>query len=125
MIFPVNLATGEVTGVLPPQNKAHILLTATYGASVTIDAAQSDVFAVTANDANNFTIANPRSSVKGVELMFIVKNDTAGALGTLTWDTQYKLAGAWIQPAAGKRRTITFVSDGTDLVEKSRSAGDI
>lgn len=49
------------------------------------------------------------------------------ALLASTWSANYHLAGAWVDPAAGKQRAILFESDSNNgiLYEIARSAADI
>lgn len=55
-----------------------------------------------------------------------VQNTTVGAI-TTTWNSAYHLAGAWVEPAAGKQRTIWFFYDQATSIayEISRSAADV
>jgi Pectate lyase superfamily protein/Right handed beta helix region len=71
------------------------------------------------------TIANVNQRVAGATVTFDIKNGTGGAI-TTTWNEAYKLAGAWVDPAAGKSRTVTFYCyDGTNWRELGRAAADI
>ena len=56
--------------------------------------------------------------------IFQIKNNTAGAI-TTTFNAFYKLAGAWVDPAAGKSRFLWMVYDGVNMLEISRSAADV
>jgi hypothetical protein len=46
-------------------------------------------------------------------------------MGAITWGAAFLLAGAFTNPASTKRRTISFVFDGTNWVETNRAAADI
>lgn len=52
--------------------------------------------------------------------------NSGGAMGAITWDTSYKLAGAFTNPATGQVREITFRRDAAGSVwrEVSRTAAD-
>lgn len=88
----------------------------------------------TINTSANFTIGYPTNSgsqrigplAGGFELTFWIFNNTAGALGTITWEAPYKLAGPFVNPGPGKKRSISFVYDsGTaEWLEVSRSLED-
>jgi len=96
-----------------------------YGVTVAPDLGDGNYAIVTVTDANAFTISTPTSRTAGREFIVEVFNNTAGAIGAITWGATYKLAGAFTNPLAGKRRTITFRDNGTNLVEVSRAAADI
>jgi len=96
------------------------IATPTYGASVTINGNDGSLNIITATNSTNFTIANPLNAYAGQQLLIQVKNTSGGALGTITWDTQYKMA-SFTKPANGTRRTVTFIYDGTNWVEVSCS----
>ncbi len=98
---------------------------ATYGVSIAIDQSLGDIFVITVTDAVAFTIANPSPSVRGQHLLFDIVNSSGGAMGAITWGASYKLAGAFTNPANGKRRTILFYNNGSSLIEVSRAAADI
>lgn len=100
------------------------LVAPTYGSTVAIDAALGKIFVITVSDANNFTIAAPTHGAIGQEIRITIKNTSGGALGTVTWNSIYKLAGSWTQPATGKNRSVTLYYNGTSWFESNRSAAD-
>lgn len=104
------LAAGNVQGL-------------TYGASIAVDASLAMFFQIGVSDANAFTIANPTNDKK-LPITFCIQNNTAGAMGAITWAGDYRLAGAFVNPAAGKARMITFINAFGFWVEVSRSAAD-
>lgn len=95
-----------------------------YSASVTPDANSSGTFSITPTNGSAFTIAAPTHLVSGQRVLITIRNTTAGALGTVTWNAIYKLA-AWTNPATGNSRSIEFVYDGVRLTEVNRTANDI
>lgn len=97
----------------------------TYSASMTPDASSSVKKKITATNGTAFTINNPTNGFPGAQLVIDILNSSGGALGTITWGTAYKMAGAFTTPADTKRRTIAFFYDGTDWVETGRAAADI
>lgn len=98
---------------------------ATYGATISSDASAAAHYTVTAIDTNAFTIAAPSNAKTGRALTFDILNSSGGSLGTVTWNAAFKLAGAFTNPANGKRRTISFRYDGSNWIETHRAAADI
>lgn len=88
----------------------------TFGATVAIAAGNGAMSVITASSNISFLIANPTSASTGLTISIQVKNTSGGALGTITWDTLYKMA-SFTKPANGYRRTVTFLYDGTNWVE--------
>lgn len=76
------------------------------------------------DDATAKTIANAVAPVHMARMTVHVINSTAGALGGTSWGSEYRLAGAWVDPAAGQMRSIEFVRRGGLWREVSRSAAD-
>lgn len=97
-----------------------------YSASMTPDGSLGENFQTTANNGTAFTINNPTNVASGQVLRIQIRNSSAGALGVATWGTKYKLAGAWVQPAAFNNRSIQFVYDAANdlYYESSRTAAD-
>lgn len=103
----------------------------TDAAAVVVDASLGTYFTLAAL-ASPRTINNPLTTSGGVSGLLIgmtrtfdILNSTGGALVT-TWSANYKLAGAWTDPANGKRRKITFTFVGSNSwIEDSRVGGDI
>jgi hypothetical protein len=96
----------------------------TYGVTVAIDAAAGCVHNITATDGVAFTISNPTNALTGQVIFIKVKNSSGGALGTVTWDTLYKMS-AWTSPADGFSRAVEFYFDGTNWVQLTASGVDI
>lgn len=99
--------------------------TLTYSATIATDCGIGRQFAIVATNGTAFTISNPTNALTGVRITYDIKNSSGGALGVITWGAAFLLAGAFTNPANGKRRTITFCYDGTNWVEESRAAADI
>jgi hypothetical protein len=97
-----------------------------YSASIAINAALGNVFTITATNGTAFTVANPTNASDGRTLTVTIRNTSGGALGVVTWDTQYKLA-AWTSPANGFSRSITFIFDNALTVwrEQTRTTVDV
>ena len=96
----------------------------TYGTSIAIDASLGNEFDITVTDGTAFTIANPTSPLDGQRITITLRNTSGGAMGTVTWDTLYKLS-AWISPATSYSRSIDFKYNGAAWIETSRTTADI
>lgn len=100
-----------------------------YGTSVSIDASQGASFQVNADDETGFTINAPTNLPTqppyGQRIRITISNSSGGTLGSATWASIYRLAGPWVQPAAGNQRTVEFEFDGAVLHEMFRSAADV
>lgn len=98
------------------------------GASFTPNLGEANdfVFPANANPTINamFTTGFPANQTN--IMCITIKNTTGGAI-TTTWNAFYHLAGAWVDPAAGKQRSIWFRYDqaATLAYEISRSAADV
>jgi hypothetical protein len=97
----------------------------TYGPTVTPSPNRGGYCTLTVSDSRPFTIKAPTKAVPGTELTLEISNKAGSALGAITWDRAFRLAGAFRNPAAGKARTITFLYNGTHWVERSRAAADL
>lgn len=96
----------------------------TYGVSIAIDASLGDEFDITATNGTAFTVTNPTNPADGQRITLTIRNTSGGALGTITWESKYKLA-AWTSPATGTSRSIDFKYDGTNWIEASRTPADV
>jgi hypothetical protein len=96
-----------------------------YAATMTPDPSLGTLVQITPTDTSAFTIAAPVVANSGQELTFEVTNSSGGSMGTITWNSVYALAGAFVNPANGKKRTITFRFDSAKWTEICRSAADI
>lgn len=124
-LFPVDLGQ-DVQGKLLPSHRARTIATLTYGTTVTVDATLGDIQRLTVTDGVAFTISAPRNpDALTLSLTFEILNSSGGAMGAITWDASYKLAGAFTNPADTKLRTIRFYYNGTSWIEESRAAADI
>jgi hypothetical protein len=99
-------------------------VTITYSASMTPDASLGNEQIITATNATAFTINAPTNPATGQYLEITLRNTSGGALGVATWNAVYKMT-AWTSPATAFSRTIVFRYNGTNWVEKGRTAADI
>jgi hypothetical protein len=116
-----SIPDGMAIGYTPPKSIVPLALAAT----VVTNASLGDHFEITDTAPGTArTIQNPTNSVEDQDLTYDVYNNSGGALGAYTFDTQFKLAGAWVQPANGQRRMITFKRRNGAWRETSRTAAD-
>lgn len=95
-----------------------------YSASMAVENTYQ-AFTITATNSTAFTITNPLyPTYDGETITFTIRNTSGGALGTATWGALYKLA-SWVQPATGFSRSITFLCNGTNFIELSRTTADV
>ena len=99
--------------------------TLAYSAAISTDASLGSNCTVTATNATPFTISNPTNPSVGELLEYTIRNNSGGALGALTFGALFKIGAAWVQPATSFNRAILFRWNGTNWVEKYRSAADI
>lgn len=95
-------------------------------ANITPDAAAGSHRKVRVTNGGAFTINAPSNPEQGQELLFDIYNNSGGAMGAITWNAVFKLAGAFTNPGNGNHRMIRFVYDGTGPAwrETFRSAAD-
>jgi hypothetical protein len=102
------------------------IVTTTYSASMTFDTVAGSIFQVTATNGTAFAFNAPAALRTGAKLRVTLTNTSGGALGAITPNAVFKLAGAaWPSPATGFSRTIEFVYNGANFIEQWRSATDI
>ena len=101
----------------------------TYSATMATDASLGDHFSIGVTNASAMTISNPTNARDGMRLTYEIYNTSGGAMGAITWGANFRLAGAFTNPANNKRRTITFypstIAGTTYFIEESRAAADI
>lgn len=98
--------------------------TVTYSPSMTINAGLGNYFHIAAVDAVAFTINAPTNPSEGQPITINLRNESAGALGAVTWDATFRMS-AWTQPATGFNRSITFLYNGTNWVQASQTGVDV
>lgn len=98
--------------VAPRSRYIDIAVTATGNYTVNSNFGPGYLFTVTT--ASGFTIVNPTNKVTGKILTFRILNSSGGAMGTITWGSDFNFGGhTWTNPANGFSRSITFWCDGT------------
>lgn len=97
------------------------------GNPAVIDIYNGSIHELDVIDGTAFTINSPLNGFNGAHDQTIrVKNVAGAALGAITWGAKYKMA-AWVNPAAGFSRSVTFTYDpnSTNWYEISRTSTDI
>lgn len=113
------------SGVAPTLRVVYGALPAiTYSASMTPNAATGNYQTISATNGSAFTINAPANAATGQPLTITLRNTSGGALGTATWDVVFKMA-AWTNPADTFSRSITFLYNGTNWIELSRTTADV
>jgi hypothetical protein len=92
--------------------------------NVTPDAPKGDVQQITVTDNAAFTIGAPTNAGKSQRMVFDIYNNSGGAMGAITWNATFKLAGAFTNPANGQHRLIMFERDASAWREVNRSSAD-
>jgi len=108
---------------------AHKVAFPTFQTNVDIDLSLGNFFVIDATTNANFAINTPINTEltlipNGYFITISIKNTSGGALGSLLWAVDYKLA-AFTLPANGFSRSISFYYDGTSWVEYSRTSADV
>jgi hypothetical protein len=98
----------------------------TYSASITPRPFRGPVQTINVTNGTAFTINLPDPIHPGMEITFDIKNSSGGAMGVITWNAAFKFdATGWTNPANGKRRTVRFYYDGTNLIQVGPVSADI
>ena len=98
----------------------------TYSSSITFDVGSKHYFLINPSNSSAFTINAPTGGANGHIITVSIQNGTAGALGTITWASNFKLAGgSFTSPGAYKMRSVTFVCIGSDWYELHRTSADV
>lgn len=89
------------------------------------DASAADYFVVEFVASTPAVVQDPANPQPGQRITIDVRNRSEGPLGEITWAPSFLLAGPLANPAAGRRRTVTFYYDGTSWIETGRAHADI
>lgn len=116
---------GIRSGTFIERTRLETVTALAYSATIATDASLSHLFTIVATNTTAYTISNPTNPAAGQTITFDIKNSSGGTMGVITWGGSFLLAGAFTNPANGKRRTISFYYDGTNWVETNRAAADI
>lgn len=97
----------------------------TYGTTVNTNCQKGLYCTLTVTDAVAFTIANPTNAIDGDDLYFEIFNSSGGAMGTITWGSEFVYRDTWTNPANNKRRVIHFKRRGTSWAQAAAVMGDM
>ncbi len=100
------------------------LLQKNYAVTENFDAATYDIFSINIQSNPALTYNAPTGGTVGQEITIRVRNGSGGVMGTITWDSVFKMSG-WTNPANGNSRSVTFVYDGTNWIEISQTVGNV
>lgn len=111
----------------PLSGLAGVIVEPTYAASITFDASLGDIFVVHVTNGVAFTIENPINVSETKMLVVTIVNDSGGVMGAITWNTDWHLAGAFVNPGNGKNRSLIFAQAGgpSTWYELTRTAADV
>lgn len=116
----INFYTSPEMGIYPNQRQD-----LTYGVSVATDLANGNIGALTVTNGVAFTMAAPTNARVGQRLTFEIVNATGGAMGVITWTGFAFRDASWANPAAGYRRTISFIFRGSSWIQDGPASGDM
>lgn len=96
----------------------------TYSASMTPDASAGELQVITVTNNSAMTINAPTNPTTNQFLTIRVANTSGGAMGVITWNGAFKIAG-WTNPATGFSRMVTFYYNSVAWIQVSVSAQDV
>lgn len=99
----------------------------TGGGTIAPNLQEGTKWEVNVGDATPFTVAFPNAPGTSDLWWVVIFNNTAGAMGAITWNAGIKFTnGAWVNPAAGKRRNMLLMGNKwrNTFEEVSRSTVD-
>jgi hypothetical protein len=101
-----------VGGVIPTAARAyrtrlreHAL---SFAGTVSTDCSLGSYLTLTIASNAAITIANPTNAQDGQEIQYDIFNNCSGAMGVITWGSEFKLDGALTNPVNGHHRIIRF-----------------
>lgn len=124
MLSPRLDVQGSGTTVMVRRFTIGVVIGLAYGATVNTDASACNAFRLDVTNGTAFTIANPTNGQDGDTLTYNIQNRSGGAMGVITWGANFRLAGAFTNPANNNNRNITFLRESAVYRELSRSAAD-
>jgi hypothetical protein len=94
-----------------------------YRATMTLDCSVAEVFTIAVTNARPYAIT-AANQYPGQLVVLDIYNRTGGPLGAATFGAGFK-AGTFTPPGPGAHRTVTLLSDGTNLREIAQTAADV
>jgi hypothetical protein len=104
-----SLPNSDLTGrqkVFGPFN--HRRTTLTYTASITPNLNSGELFEIIATNSTAFTINGPASLATSDEFTILLLNQSGGSLGTVTWNSIYKLGSGFTSPTNSQCAILKF-----------------
>lgn len=125
---PVQQLEGLLSADRGILNGPLVTLAYTSGVAMTPDWKLGATQVLTITDAVAFTLnapsTVPTAAPDGALLTLTIRNTSGGALGAATFNAVFKQA-AWVNPANGFSRSITWRKQGVNWVEISRTPADV
>jgi hypothetical protein len=116
-----NVRGHQVQGAL---DLTDLVVPYTSGSGMAWRANTGNYFKLTITDGVAWTINAPLNPQQGQVMTLTVRNTSGGALGAATFNAVFKMA-AWVSPATGNSRSVTWKYDGANWVEVSRTPSDV
>lgn len=108
-----------------PKEDRFTILSPIYSPSITLNRAGAQRHVLTVTNTTAFTIQAPSGTVgTGSPLWIVIKNNSGGSVGTITWDSVFKKA-SFTAPGNGAQRSILFYWNGTNWVEDVKTPADV
>lgn len=121
-VAPISIVTSTYTMAGPRASR--VAVTVPYSASMSFEAGLGNIFEITATNGTAFSISNPLDPVIGQRITLRIINASGGALGAVTFGTQFKMS-AWTQPANGNSRSVDLEYNGTNWYQVGQTGVDI
>lgn len=115
------LAAASTSQLVEPRRYAAVTVSGATTVQTDVSVSRLRRISVTSGDA--FTIAEPYNEFTGAAVTYVITNSSGGSLGTITWDTKFKLNSTWSSPTNGNSKAINFVFDGTNWIETAGTGG--
>lgn len=99
----------------------------TYATTVATDMSKGNFCQLVVSTTGSFTLANPTNAQPGMVLTYEITNVSGGAMGTITWGSDFSYRdSSWSNPVNGRRRTISFKRrGGGNWVQLGAASGDM
>jgi len=118
---------GSATGLLRIDKKTSTLLvTQSGGGTINPDIGAATTIIISVTDATNFTLGvpgpgglgsgTPVNTLPGTRQRFIIRNDSGGAMGTVSFSSNWVLSTPFVSPPSGGYVVVEFECDGTATV---------
>jgi hypothetical protein len=98
-----------------------------FSGNMILDVSVGNSFEIDVTSGIAISIQNPTGATSGQPLEIEWLNSSGGAMGAITWGSEFKMSGAFTNPANGTRRSITFRRNqaNTLWIERHRNTADV